>query len=100
MNFKSLIKYGIRFVFLQAIITAATIWYFDNFLIVSQELKYQIYLSLVEDRERFYPFFPLKYVTVDTVLVFLVFMFLFSLYSTKFYTYVNELTYSFRRNYL
>ena len=100
MKLKSLIKYAIRFVFLQTIITSITIWYFDNYLIVSQESKYQIYLSLVEDRDRFYPFFPLKYVTVDTVLAFLVFIFLFTLYSTKFYTYVNELTYSFRRNYL
>ena len=100
MKIISLFKYGIRFLFLQTLITAVTIWYFDNYLIVSEELKYQIYLSLVEDRDRFFPFFPLKYVTVDTVLVFLIFIFLFTLYSTKFYTYVNELTYSFKRNYL
>ena len=99
MKIKSLIKYGLRFILLQAVLTIVLIWYFDNYLIISQDQKYLIYLSLVDDWERFYSFFPLKYVTVDTVLVTMVFIFLFTLYSTKFYTYVNELTYSFRKNY-
>jgi lipopolysaccharide/colanic/teichoic acid biosynthesis glycosyltransferase len=99
MKIKSLIKYGLRFILLQAVLSIVLIWYFDNYLIISQDQKYLIYLSLVDDWERFYPFFPLKYVTVDTVLVLMIFIFLFVLYSTKFYTYVNELTYSFRKNY-
>lgn len=100
MSFIALIKYGIRFVFLQVITTFTLIWYFDNFLIVDSQQKYQIYLSLVDDWERFYPFIPLKYLTIDAVLAFLIFVFLISLYSTNFYTYVNELTYTFRKNYL
>ena len=99
MKIKSLIKYGLRFILLQVVLSAVLIWYFDNYLVISQDQKFLIYLSLVDDWERFYPFFPLKYVTVDTVLVLMVFIFLFALYSTKFYTYVNELTYSFRKNY-
>ena len=99
MKIKSLIKYGLRFILLQVVLSAVLIWYFDNYLIISQDQKFLIYLSLVDDWERFYSFFPLKYVTVDTVLVLMVFIFLFALYSTKFYTYVNELTYSFRKNY-
>ena len=99
MKFISLIKYVLRFVFLQGSISFVLIWYFDNFLIINQNQKYEIYLALVDDWERFFPFFPLKYVTVDTVLIVLVFVFLIALYSTKFYTYVNELTYSFRKNY-
>ena len=100
MKVNNLVKYGLRFLFLQAILTFVSIWYFDNYLFVSPELKYEIYLSLVEDRNRFYPFFPLRFVTIDTVIAILIFIFLVTLYTTKFYTYVNELNYTFRRNYL
>ena len=84
MKIKSLIKYGLRFILLQAVLSIVLIWYFDNYLIISQDQKFLIYLSLVDDWERFYSFFPLKYVTVDTVLVLMVFIFLFVLYSTSF----------------
>ena len=100
MKINNLLKYGLRFIFLQAVLTFVTIWYFDNYLFVSPELKYEVYLSLVEDRERFYQFFPLRFVTIDTVLALLIFIFLIILYTTNFYTYVNELNYTFKRNYL
>ena len=100
MNFLSLVKYVVRFAFLQVIITSVFIWYFDNFLIFSQEQKFNLYLKLTEDRDRFLQFLPLKYITVDLVLVIIVFLFLIVLYSTKFYTYVNELDYSYDRSYL
>mgnify|MGYP001402504323 CR=1 FL=1 len=100
MNFLSLVKYIVRFGFLQVIITIVFIWYFDNFLIINQQQKYNLYLNLVEDRDRFLQFFPLKYITVDLVLAIIVFVFLIALYSTKFYTYVNELDYSYDRSYI
>ncbi len=100
MNFLSLIKYVVRFTFLQVIITSVFIWYFDAFLIISQEQKFNLYLNLVEDRDRFLEFIPLKFITVDLILGIIVFLFLVVLYSTKFYTYVNELDYSYDRSYL
>lgn len=96
----NLIKYLIRFLFLQTTITAITIWYFDNFLISSTFDKFNLYLNLVEDRNRFMTFIPLNIITVDAVLVLIVFLFLIVLYSTKFYTYVNELDFSYEKKYL
>ena len=95
----NLIKYLVRFLFLQTAITAITIWYFDNFLISSTFDKFDLYLNLVEDRNRFMTFIPLNIITVDSVLVLIVFLFLIVLYSTKFYTYVNELDFSYERKY-
>tara|TARA_B100001250_G_scaffold300046_1_gene261690 strand:- start:5660 stop:7096 length:1437 start_codon:yes stop_codon:yes gene_type:complete len=100
MNLKNLFKYAVRFTFLQILITALFIWYFDNFLIINNEQKFNLYLNLVEDRDRFLQFFPIRFITVDLVLGIIVFLFLVILYSTKFYTYVNELDYSFDRNYI
>ncbi len=100
MNFLSLVKYIIRFAFLQVIITSIFIWYFDNFLIFDQEQKFNLYLNLAEDRNRFLQFIPIEFITVDLVLGVIVFLFLIVLYSTKFYTYVNELDYSYDRSYL
>ena len=100
MNLNNLFKYVVRFGFLQVIITSISIWYFDNFLITSQEQKYNFYLNLLEDRDRFYQFIPTRFITVDLVLAIIVFLFLIILYSTKFYTYVNELNYSFDRSYV
>ena len=100
MNFLSLVKYIIRFAFLQVIITSIFIWYFDNFLIFDQEQKFNLYLNLAEDRDRFLQFIPIQFITVDLVLGIIVFLFLIVLYSTKFYTYVNELDYSYDRSYL
>ena len=96
----NLIKYLIRFLFLQTSITAITIWYFDNFLISSTFDKFNLYLNLVEDRNRFMTFIPLNIITVDAVLALIVFLFLIVLYSTKFYTYVNELDFSYEKKYL
>ena len=100
MNLKNLAKYSFRFFLLQGILTAFTIFYFDNFLIWNEEFKKEIYINLLEDKERFFPIINDRLVTVDGVLAFLIFFFLIILYSTKFYTYVNELTYSMNRNLL
>ena len=96
----NLFKYIIRFTFLQIVITYLTIWFFDNFIIFSAEDKFQLYLNLIEDRNRFIPFIPLNLISVDTVLSLICFLFLVILYSTKFYTYVNELDFAYERNYI
>ena len=100
MKINSLLKYLIRFAFLQILITTVTIWYFDNFLLFSNADKFQLYLSLVDDRNRFLTFIPLNLITVDAVLALIIFLFLILLYSTNFYNYVNELDYSFEKKYL
>ena len=100
MKLNNLIKYIIRFTFLQSILTITTIYYFDNFLISNNAFKQIIYLNLVEDTQRFLPFINSNSISVDAVLVLLVFIFLIILYSTKFYTYVNELTFSLNKNLL
>jgi len=100
VKLNNLIKYVIRFTFLQSVLTITTIYYFDNFLISNNAFKQIIYLNLVEDIQRFLPFINANSVSVDAVLVLLVFIFLIILYSTKFYTYVNELTFSLNKNLL
>ena len=95
----NLFKYFVRFLFLQIVITYFTIWFFDNYLIFSSEEKFNLFQNLLDDRNRFLPFIPIQFVTVDTVLSLLVFLFLVVLYSTNFYTYVNELEYTFEKNY-
>lgn len=94
------IKYVIRFALLQFVVTSLTIWYFDNFLVFSTEDKFQLYLNLLSDRDRFLPFIPSSIITIDAVLALIVFLFLVVLYSTKFYTYVNELDFSYEKSYL
>ena len=98
MKLNNLIKYIIRFTFLQVLLTFTTIYYFDNFLVSNNTFKQTIYLNLTEDIQRFMPFINLRFITIDVVLVILVFIFLIILYSTKFYTYVNELTFSINKN--
>ena len=100
MKFNNLIKYIIRFAFLQGLLTFTTIYYFDNFLITNDAYKQNIYLNLVEDIQRFLPFVNSNFISVDVVLAIIVFIFLIILYSTKFYTYVNELTFSINKNLL
>ena len=100
MKFSSLIKYLFRFIFLQGFITSFIIFYFDNFLISNEEFKQVIYLNLVEDSNRFLPFINIELITVDGFFAVFVFLFLIILYSTKFYTYVNELSYSVNKNLL
>ena len=100
MKVKSILKYFLRFVILQAILTTLLIFYFDNYLISNVEFKQIIYLNLVEDIQRFLPFINIGFVTVDLFLSIMILVFLIILYSTKFYTYVNELSFSLNRNLL
>ena len=100
VNIKYLIKYVFRFLSLQAILTTITIFYFDNFLIWDSSFKEEIYYNLLQDKNRFLPFLSDSFISVDVVLILLIFVFLIILYSTNFYTYVNELTYSLNRNFL
>ncbi len=100
MKINNILKYFIRLMFLQSLITFVTIWYFDNFVFLNEEHKYNIYLNLVEDRERFYSIIPLSWITIDGLIFVLVALFLVLLYSTKFYTYVNELDFSYDNRYI
>jgi len=100
MRIKNLFKYLFRFLSLQVILTLITIYYFDNFLIWDENFKYEIYLNLIEDKNRFFPFIDDIFITVDGVLTLLIFIFLLIIYSTNFYTYVNELSFSMNRNLL
>ena len=89
-----------RFSFLQIVISFITIWYFDQFTFLDAEHKFNIYLNLIEDYERFYNFIPISLITVDAIFVLISFIFLVLLYTTKFYTYVNELDFSYDNKYL
>ena len=100
MKIHNILKYLVRLMFLQSLITFVTIWYFDNFVFLNQEHKYNIYLKLVDDRERFYSIIPLSWITIDGLIFVLVALFLVLLYSTKFYTYVNELDFSYDNRYI
>ena len=95
MNIYTLFKYFFRFFFLQVGLTLFTIWYFDNFLIGDYFDGFLfIRDNLLEERSRFYPFVPYNFVKIDVYLALFVFVFLIFLYLSKFYTYVNELTYT------
>ena len=96
MNLKTFYKYFLRFFVLQILLSYLTIWYFDNFLLVSTDQKYNLFLNLLDDRNRFFNFIPFKLITVDTAIILFIFLFLAFLYSTKFYTYVNELNYAIK----
>jgi len=100
VRIKNLLKYLIRFIFLQTTVSIITIQFFDNFIFLNPEHKFNVYLNLVEDWERFYSFIPLQLITIDGLFVALIFVFLIILYSTKFYTYVNELDFSYDNKYL
>ena len=84
-------------------------YYFNNFLIPKEDLfpnlqgytfRDQINNNLLEDANRFFPFIDSQLVKLNILIAIFIFIFLVFLYSTKFYTYVNELTYSLDRNYL
>ena len=100
MKIKNIVKYFIRFVFLQTVVFITMVWYFDKYVFINQEHKFEVYLGLVEDRDRFYEFIPLSWVTIDALFFILIFIFLVLLYTTKFYTYVNELDFSYDRKFL
>jgi lipopolysaccharide/colanic/teichoic acid biosynthesis glycosyltransferase len=95
MKISRLLKYFLRFFFLQSLLTFFTIYYFDRFLMNEYEDGYLVIINnLLEDRDRFYPFVQNSLIKIDIYLAVFIFIFLIILYSTKFFTYVNELTYS------
>ena len=100
MKLTSVIKYAVRFIFLQFFLSSFSIYFFDNFLIKDIQTKDLIYKNLIDDIDRFLPYISSTYVTVDALIVLVIFVFLIILYSTKFYTYVNELSYSINKNLL
>ena len=101
MKISRLLKYFLRFFFLQALLTFFTIYYFDRFLMNEYEDGYLVIINnLLEDRDRFYPFVQNSLIKIDIYLAVFIFIFLIILYSTKFFTYVNELTYSLDKNIL
>ncbi len=99
MNYSSLLKYFIRFFILQTLLTTLTIYYFNNFLIPSNDYRLQIDANLLEDKNRFFYLLSDEYVKIDLFIGFFIFLFLIFLYSTRFYTYVNELSFSLDRNF-
>ena len=98
MRLESYLKYFVRFMLLQVTLTYLTIFYFDNYLISYPEFKENIYLNLAQDAERFAPFINSEFISVDIFLGLAIFVFLIILYSTKFYTYVNELSFSINKS--
>tara|TARA_B100001057_G_scaffold191211_2_gene192115 strand:+ start:21998 stop:23434 length:1437 start_codon:yes stop_codon:yes gene_type:complete len=100
VNFKKLIKYILRFFVIQATAISFSIWYFDSFLIINTSDKFNIYLNLIEDWNRFYSFIPESLITVDLFLFLQIFIFISVVFTTKFYTYVNELKVTLDKNYL
>ena len=91
----NLFKYFFRFLILQVSLTFITIWYFDNYLIGDYFDGFLfIRDNLLEDRDRFYPFVTNDFIKIDIYLAIFVFVFLIFLYLSKFYSYVNELTFS------
>ena len=107
MRLGSYVKYSVRFLFLQTLLTYLTINYLNTFLIskdfceqcVGNSFLIQINNNLWEDRNRFFSFIPEQYINIDIFIAVFIFVFLVILYSTKFYTYVNELSFSIDRNY-
>ena len=108
MRLSKLFKYSLRFLFLQIVLTYTTIFYFNAFLIPTKfcelcsgnSFRMQINNNLWEDRNRFFNIVPERYTEIEYFLGVFIFVFLIILYSTKFYTYVNELSFSLDRNYL
>jgi len=95
VKLSNIFKYFFRFLILQILLTAITIWYFDEFLIGDYFDGFLfIRDNLLEDRLRFYPFVPYNLIKIDIYLSIFVFTFLILLYLSKFYSYVNELTFS------
>ena len=68
MSYLKLLKYGLRFIFLQTLITGLTIYFFDNYLIKDFEDAGEILINnLIEDRDRFYPFLTNDFVKIDFI---------------------------------
>ena len=89
------LKYFFRFIFLQIFISSFTIFYFDKFLIGNYTDGFNIIVrNLLEDRDRFYPFVTNNFIKIDIFLITFVFLFLIALYASKFYSIVNELSFT------
>jgi hypothetical protein len=108
-GYKKFLKYSIRFLFLQSLLTYLVTVYFDKFLIPNIDIyqnqpgftfRDQINLNLLEDAQRFFPWIDESFIKIDFSIAIFIFIFLIFLYSTKFYTYVNELSFSLDRSYL
>lgn len=100
MSFNKLSKYLFRFLILQSTLSFVTIYFFDNYLVWNQKFKEEIYKNIIEDKNRLLPSINDDFISVDGLLIAIIFIFLIILYSTNFYTYVNELTFSMNRNLL
>ena len=109
MSVKRLIKYIVRFVFLQVLLSLFAIYYFNEFLIPKIDLfpdqegftfRDQINNNLYEDLNRFFPYLDETVFNLNVLIIIFITIFLIFLYSTKFYTYVNELSFSLDRSYL
>ena len=98
MPINKLTKYIFRFLVLQGTLSFTTIYFFDNYLIWNKKFKEEIYQNLIEDKNRLLPNIDDSFISVDGVLLIIIFVFLVILYSTNFYTYVNELSFSMSRN--
>ena len=89
------LKYFFRFIFLQIFLSSFTIFYFDKFLIGNYTDGFNIIVrNLLEDRDRFYPFVTNNFIKIDIFLITFVFLFLIALYASKFYSIVNELSFT------
>ena len=53
-----------------------TIYYFDNFLVPSNDYRLQIDANLLEDKERFYPFIGEEFIKIDIFIAIFIFIFL------------------------
>ena len=101
MKSNTKIKYFFRFALLQTILTWTTIFYFDNFLIGDYKDGFLIISrNLLEDKNRFMSFIPNSFIKIDIMLAIFIFIFLLILYSTKFYSYVNELSFTVDKGFL
>ena len=89
------LKYFFRFIFLQIFLSSFTIFYFDKFLIGNYTDGFNIIVrNLLEDRDRFYPFVTNNFIKIDIFLITFVFLLLIALYASKFYSIVNELSFT------
>ena len=101
MGYKKITKYILRFLFLQILLSYITIYYYDNFLIKEYpDANLLIINNLLEDKTRFYPFVSNDLLKIDIYISLFVFIFLIILYSTNFYTYVNELSFTYEKKYI
>ena len=108
MSSNKYLKYFIRFSILQILLSYVSVFYLNRYLIssaycelcIGNSFAMQIDANLWEDRNRFFPFISENYVNIEYFTITFVFIFLIILYSTKFYTYVNELDFSYDRKFV